>query len=162
MIRDILIINHAGLPLVTQNFGDCHSFSTDIGILSSYVSAIQILSKDLAGNEINLIVMNDKKMAFYMKNGLTFNIICDLEDDDKVIQTKVKKIADIFLNTYEHVISPFNGDVSQFIGFGQILIELNIAQKNCGGRPECVVCPNSKNTLPLKDFIQSFQKMFQL
>jgi hypothetical protein len=82
--------------------------------------------------------------------------VTDIEEEKREIKFKIQRIAKIFNEKYSEVLENFNGNISQFDSFGQILIEMNLAQKNCGGHPECVGCPNSDlNSRIIKAFIDS-------
>jgi hypothetical protein len=159
MIRDVIILHKSGVPLFYQNFGQCHSFGQEINLISGFISAIQMFSEQLAGSQIEMIELMEKKMAFSKSNSTINAIICDKTDTNDVISVKIKKVTEIFENEYKQQIKDFNGNIALFDKFGQVLIDLNITQKNCGGRPECEGCPNSSKSLPLQQYIeQLYQK----
>lgn len=154
MIRDVIILHKSGVPLFYQNFGQCHSFGQEINLISGFISAIQMFSEQLAGSQIEMIELMEKKMAFSKSSSTINAIICDKNDTSEIISVKIKKVSEIFENEYTSHIKNFNGNITPFDNFGNILIDLNITQKNCGGRPECAGCPNSTKSLPLQDYIE--------
>ncbi|MCP4761973.1 MAG: hypothetical protein GY870_09330 [archaeon] len=158
MIRDLIIITNSGVHLFHQNFGECHSFGTNPDLLSGLMTSIQMLSESISGETIQLIKMVDKNLAFHKSALITYAVVCDLTDEFKDIEFKIKRISEIFEQKYEFQLTKFTGEVTIFENFGDILIEMNITQKNCGGRPECEGCDNSKKTLPISKIIKSIKK----
>ncbi len=158
MIRDLLILHSSGIPIFSQNFGECHSFDRNVDEFSAFISAIRMFSEQMLGEEIKLIVMEEKKFAFHREGLYTYALITDVGDPKSEILTKIRKVAEIFSATYGEKLQKFTGNTSDFENFGNILIELKVAQKNCGGRPECEGCPNSTKSLPLSALTESLQK----
>ena len=86
------------------------------------------------------------KMYFYEDSNefkLLYVFIVDSTDDPEVIFIKMKKVSSIFDKKYRNILSNYNGRIHSFDEFSDILIETNIAQKNCGVNPDCNDCPNS-------------------
>jgi hypothetical protein len=158
MIRDLIITNNYGNTLFSKNFGECHSFGKDVDLFSGFLSAIRMFTESFNLSDIKMITLGDKKMAFHKSKSNVYTIICDTQDEKKDIEIKIEKISEIFERTYQNQLRNFMGEISQFKGFGKILIDMNITQKNCGGRPECVGCPNSTKNLPLASFTSNIWK----
>jgi hypothetical protein len=72
-----------------------------------------------------------------------FLFVTDIEEEKNEITFKIRKIANIFNEKYSEILENFNGNISRFDSFGTMLIEMKLAQKNCGGHSECIGCPNS-------------------
>lgn len=163
MIRDVLVINRAGLPLVTLNFGECHSFKSNSSQFAGIISTIQYFCKTFSGQEINFIEMRKLKIGFYKKEGLQFCIIFDSEDDSDCAINKIEMIAQLFLVYYGPKLTAFNGNINLFSDFGDLLISSNIAQKNCGNNFDCRDCPNNEKSLEITDLLlpEQAKKIFQ-
>ena len=162
MIRDIIVLTHSGVPLCYQNFGDCHQFGEDPTVISGFISALQMFSKKLTQSEVKLVQMVDKKIAFHRTKGLLYAIISEENDPIEEIRVKTRKTAEIFENEYSEAIEEFEGNIEPFSGFGDLLVSLNITQKNCGGRPECAGCPNSSKNLPLQQYTKDLEEKASL
>ncbi len=155
MIRDVVVLEKSGITLFSQSFGECHSFGTDVQLFSGFISAIQMFSETISGSEISKIGLSDNKNILFQKTDrCIFAVLCDDTDPMNEMEVKTKKISEIFEREYSHNLNSFDGDVLPFEEFGKILIDLDITQKNCGGRPECDGCPNSSKTLPMGDIIE--------
>jgi len=151
MIRNIFIIKN-GIPLVIINFGACHSLGSDDDLISGFIYVFGTFSRELTGDMIKTIDFENYKMYFYEDKtylDLLFVFIYEINVKSKDIEFRIKKVASLFDERYSHRISEFNGNISHFSDFKNILLEMNLAQKNCGGRPECEGCPNSNKTLSL-------------
>jgi hypothetical protein len=153
MIRDVIIIAKSGIPLFHKNFGACHSFGADLNMIAGFISALQLFSEELDGSDIRSMEMAQKLVVFHRFQDINYVVICDNSDAIHEIKSKIEKISEIFCHEYHQMIANFNGDISIFDHFAQTLIDLQITQKNCGGRPECEGCPNSTKTLPLSAMI---------
>ncbi len=153
MIRDVLIINQAGLPLVALNFGECHSFKSNPSQFASTISILQQYCKNFTGKEINIIKMNKLHIGFHTQDNLEFCIIFDADDTTHNALSKIEQIAHLFLNNYKDVLPIFNGNIKIFHEFSDLLIKSKIAQKNCGEYADCRECPNSKKSLDLSDLV---------
>ena len=171
IIRNLFIIRNSIL-LLNVNFGECHSLGTDENLIASFISAIDILANEATGHSINKINFESYIFHFYNDNhsiNKTFILIADSEENKSMVNFKIKKIASLFNEKYAVALSNFIGEVSQFNDFKQVLIEMNLAQKNCGGRPECVGCPNSAKSHKLlnlyerdnKGFLHGFRNMLK-
>jgi len=65
----------------------------------------------------------------------------------------------MFTEKYAREIQDFE-DTSvtpDFTEFTNLLLDLKITQRNCGGRPECKGCPNHR-VLPLDEISKAFRK----
>ena len=100
---------------------------------------------------------------------MLYVFIADTIDDPNAINFKIKKIASLFNDMYSELIRDFSGEVSRFNDFKDVLIDMNLAQRNCGGRPECEGCPNSDKTNVVlnnfkedkKGFLNRFKSLFK-
>ncbi len=144
MIQNLIIIKDS-LSIFNTNFGNCHKLDSDPLLLSAFFDALLIFANEFEQGKLEQLNFKDTKVNFYSKDKLLFLTISDLDDKQGVIQTKLKKIAKFFLDEYAEVLTNYNGEISQFYEFKDLLIEEKIAQINCGKYPECSSCPNRDN-----------------
>ncbi|MFX1336994.1 MAG: hypothetical protein ACFFDK_00135 [Promethearchaeota archaeon] len=156
MIQNLFVVKD-GIALVNQNFGECHSLTQDIDLITSYISALQMISEEITGSSMRSINFDEITFHFYKdtnKLGLFYILVVDINDNQGDISNKIRKISELFNQLYFQKIEHFNGNISQFENFGEILIEKNIAQINCGENSECVSCSNRNNE---GKFIEDFK-----
>lgn len=162
MIRNIFIIKD-GAALVKLNFGKCHSIKENQDLVTGFISGLVSFSKEAIGTSIETMTI-DKYIFYFLKeeerSNLLYVFVSEEDDDPEKIQFKMKKIADLFFERYDSVIDDFDGEVSRFGAFKQDLIEMNLAKKNCGGRPECKGCPNSSKSAHFLEVFEKEQKSF--
>ncbi|MHA1342044.1 MAG: hypothetical protein ACTSRZ_21450 [Promethearchaeota archaeon] len=158
MIRDILILGEGGVTLFSANFGECHSFGENVDLFSSFINALQIFSKNLNYDQIETIKMRTNYMSFHKTDRALYTIVYDLNDNIEEMNVKIRKISEIFENEFAEYLDDFKGEVTPFLRFKDILLDLKITQKNCGGRPECNGCENATKTLDLSNFIEEVNK----
>jgi hypothetical protein len=145
LIQNIFVFK-AGIALVNQNFGHCHALGNDINLVSSYLYAIQQISLEITGTSIKSL--NFEKIAFHFYRdpndpNIFYVVVTDIEDDLEDINFKIHRIAEIFKKHYNDYLKEFHGNIVPFRNFGDILIDMNIAQRNCGGGSECEGCSHN-------------------
>jgi len=104
------------------------------------------------------IKLEDYKFHFLKEEDdyhLLIVLLTDNDKDIKSIDSKIHRISSIFKEKYAEEIRDFDGETSIFTRFKNTLIDLNLAEKNCGGRPECEGCPNSSKKLK---FLKIFRR----
>ncbi len=144
LIQNVFVFK-AGIALVNQNFGQCHALGNDINLISSYLYAIQQLSVEITGTSIKSL--NFEKIAFHFyrdqyDSNIFYVVVTDVDDDPEEINFKIHKISEIFDKNYKDYLQEFHGNIVPFRNFGDILISMNIAERNCGGGSECEGCAN--------------------
>jgi len=162
IIRNIFIIQN-GVPLVKLNFGECHSLGDNEDLIAGFIHGLESFTSKIMGSSLKSINVEDYIFYFYKdpsKYHLLFIFITEPDADEESIKFKMKKIAGLFIEKYSEVLVDFTGEVSQFNDFKDLLIQMNLAQKNCGGRPECEGCPNSGNYLKVLDIFKKEKKGF--
>lgn len=145
MIQNLFVIRN-GIAIVQQNFGNCHSLNYEPNLVTSFISALQSFSQEITGSSIKNMEFEDYIFHFLRDPDfpeIFYCLVTDIEDDKNEISFKIKKIASIFKEKYGDTLKEFTHEISQYRNFGNILIDMHLAQKNCGGQPECVGCPNS-------------------
>ncbi|TXT67454.1 MAG: hypothetical protein BAJALOKI1v1_90026 [Promethearchaeota archaeon] len=162
MIRNIFIIKN-GLALVKLHFGECHSLKQVDNLIAAFISSLDSYSKKAMGASIKNITLGNY-IFYLMKDDLRSNLlyvcILDNNDSDADVQFKMEKIAELFYNEFASVIENFNGEISRFGAFKKKLLEMNLAKKNCGGRPECEGCPNSSRVPGFLNFFKKRGRIF--
>jgi len=153
MIRNIFIINN-GIALVKLNFGDCHSLGANQDLIAGFISGLEAITKEITrGSSIQSLNVEDYIFYFFKDNAvnLLYVFIAEPGDDPEEMNFKLRKIASLFVENYKDILDRFTGEITPFNNFGELLIKMNLTQKNCGGRPECEGCPNSIKSLNLLD-----------
>jgi len=146
LIQNIFIFK-SGIILVSQNFGLCHALGNDINLVSSYLYALQQLSVEITGTSIKSLIYEKIALHFYKDPydpNIFYVIVTDINDDLEEINFKIHRIAEIFDKNYKDNLQDFHGNISPFRNFGDILIEMNLAEKNCGGGSECEGCSHNE------------------
>ncbi len=147
--------------MVKLNFGECHSLGLDENLISGFICALESFSNEITRSIIKSINFEDYIFHFYKdQRNLLHVFISEPDDDIEVINFKIRRIASLFVEMYSTILQEYNGEISRFNDFGNILIDMNLTQKNCGGRPECEGCPNSVKTLKVLDAFKEKKKGF--
>jgi len=152
-----------GVLLMDRNFGECQSFNESSSLITGFISALSSFSGEITDSILKSINFEDFIMYIFkdpQEKKLLYIFITDVEDDPKQIQYKFKKIADIFRRKYKKYLNNFKGNINSFESFGNILIEMNIAQKNCGGHFECEECPKKEESSKVYQILKRSEKDF--
>jgi hypothetical protein len=156
MIRNLIILHSAGVDLFATNFGECHSMGSDPAMLGSFFSAIHKYGQSVMSGAIQQVEFDH--LTFLVKELENLIFVISFDDDlaeENII--KLDRIADIFIQVYGHYLTDSEDAIAipDTTDFDNLLIDLKIAQRNCGGRPLCEGCPNAR-VLPLDQIIESF------
>jgi len=157
LIQNVFIFK-AGISLVNQNFGQCHALGSDINLVSSYLYALQQLSLEITGTSIKSL--NFEKIAFHFYKdpydpNMFYVIVTDVNDDLEEINFKIHRIAEIFDQTYKNNLKEFHGNIGPFRNFGDILINMNLAERNCGGGSECEGCSHKEDFSDITNVLEN-------
>lgn len=158
MIRNLIILDNAGRNLLDVNFGECHSLGSSPLLISSFISAIYSFGQSAVGEGIKNIKFENLVFLLKAKQDIIFLISAD-DDEIENNRLKLDRISGMFLEKYAREIQDFEKTsiTPDFTEFTNLLRDLNITQKNCGGRPECEGCPNHR-VLPLDEISKAFRK----
>jgi len=157
LIQNIFVFK-AGVVLVNQNFGQCHSLGRDINLVSSYLYALQQISVEITGTSIKSLNFEEISLHFYKDPNdpnIFYVVVTDVDDDKDEVNFKIHRIAEIFNQNYKSILKDFHGYVNPFRNFGDILISMNLAEKNCGGGSECEGCSNNNVLSDLGNVIEN-------
>ncbi len=158
MIRNLIILDSAGNDLVSANFGECHSLGTSSELIGGFVSAIYSFSQTIIGQEIRNIRFEHLDFLVLSKQDIIFMISAD-DGSARDNRRKLERISSLFIERYEDDLATFKrtNTAQDFHDFIDYLHELDITQKNCGGRPTCEDCPDHR-VLPLEEISKTIQK----
>ncbi|MFX1257969.1 MAG: Rab family GTPase [Promethearchaeota archaeon] len=148
--------------MVNQSYNKSYSLGSDINLISCFITAIQSFSRELTGSNMKTIAFENFIVHFYKNSNypsLLFVIVTDLNFNPNEINCKICKIVSAFLNQYKSSINNFNGEVSVFKPFEKRLIEMKIAEKNCGSPNECINCPFSTEKSQIIHIIKKNEKI---
>jgi hypothetical protein len=157
MIRNLMVLDKEGGSLLEMNFGECHSLSAEPSVISNFVSAMFMFGQSLNNQEIKNIRFEHLYFMFYPLKEYIFLISVD-DDFEAENRVKLERISELFMGQYtQGNPPPMNTstppDYTEFI---DLLIDLNIAQNNCGAHPDCEDCPNHR-VLPLDEIAEVFK-----
>jgi len=152
MIRNLIIIDKNSRPIVSANFGECHSFGEDDRMISGFLSALYNLSKMFNAESLDEIRLGELAFTVMTKGNLVFAVSSD-DDDSSTHKTTLLEIIEVFEDLYEFYSTSVEPDVdtAPFKEFPKFLVDQHVLEPNCGKYVECVGCPNSVKTLPLQD-----------
>lgn len=142
MIQNLIIIKD-GTTLLSENFGNCHSLQGNPILLSGFFDALTSFSEEFEQGSLDQLKFKNASVNFLKSDGLLYIIVSDLEDSLTSNTTKLKKIARLFFGEYGKYLVNFSGEITSFDDFKDTLLNLGIAQKNCGKHSECSECPDS-------------------
>mgnify|MGYP006277865149 CR=1 FL=1 len=151
-IQKVFILKD-GILLMDKDFKG--KLNVEMRLLSGFISATQALSKEMTGASMRNINFGHLTFHFYLDkkvSGLFYVIVTDNDYDVKEIECKILKISSLFNKHYFKVLINFNGDVSPFSPFNELLSKNKIHLKYCGDRRNCIACEYRKNTsINIKD-----------
>jgi hypothetical protein len=157
MIQNLIVIKN-GTAIYNGTFGDCHKLNSDPMLLSAFFDALLAFAKEFEQGTLEQLKFKKSNINYLKINDLLFIAITDISDKINVIKSKLGKIASLFKERYDKILNNYSGEISQFMDFGNILIESNIAQKNCGEHSDCHDCPNRISTNPTFSEIIELEK----
>ena len=152
MIQNLIIIKD-GSTLLSENFGSCHKLHRNPILLSGFFDALVSFSEEFEQGSLDQLKFKNSNVNFLKSDGLLYIIVSDLDDSFSNISTKLRKIARLFFGEYGKFLIDFSGEITSFDKFSMILLDLGIAQKNCGNHSECSECPDNNNPNPILDEI---------
>ncbi|MGY5852412.1 MAG: hypothetical protein RTU92_02470 [Candidatus Thorarchaeota archaeon] len=152
MIRNVIVLDTNGRSLLTANFGNCHSLGEDPLVVSGFISAIHSFSRNLSGQGVDEIKLGTLNFLIHHHGDLIFVMASD-EDDAVNNRSKLERVVSFFLEMYSGVIETIDEDtdLSVFDNFGQSLVDIGFADKNCGENPDCEDCENKDKRIPIRE-----------
>jgi hypothetical protein len=161
MIRNLVILDKNGRPLLSANFGECHSFGDNDAIISGFISAIYLFSRTFNSGTVNDIELGSLSFMLVSEGDLIFALSSD-DEDASANRAKLRQIVNLFISRYGSVLPETEDelDTIAFHVFPQYLVKQGILKPNCGKYDECVGCENSKKSLPLEDLTRRIEREF--
>ena len=133
MIQKLLITKN-GMLIFNQRFYDCSLLLDNDLIISSYLSAIETVSKLIIGKTIRSVNLDDLTIHYYKDisdDTILFILFTDSDENVNDIQKKFKEIGDHFFKEFSIFLKKFNGDISKFQDFNNTLIHNHIVENSC-------------------------------
>ncbi|MEM2109978.1 MAG: ADP-ribosylation factor-like protein [Candidatus Odinarchaeota archaeon] len=154
MIHSIYIMRKTGENIYTKKY---EQSSIDDNLISGFLSALQnFVSEVSSGDVIRTIKTGNVKFIYNIIHDIIVVAVADQEDDEKKIQEKVEKIAEIFYNKFKVNLENWTGDVSPFKPFEEDLEDivsgtLKVSLIGYGGVGKTTILKLLKNEeIPLK------------
>ena len=162
IIRNLLIVKDTIL-LQNLHFGECHSLKANEDLVASFLSALNILSKDIFGSSIIHINYEDFFLYFYKDpdySNTFFILFTDSYEEPKAMNYRISQIALIFKEKYPRILKNFKGFTSGFNNFKKTLIEMHVTQDNCGKHTDCNDCPENTKRSKIFDIFKEKRERF--
>ncbi|MFX1502023.1 MAG: hypothetical protein ACFFDH_13755 [Promethearchaeota archaeon] len=125
MIKELMIINQAGIALFYHNFINNHRLK-DEQSLASYFDIICRFTKQEFKESLKLLSLNSFIFFFYThKSSFHLVLKCDNKNIDKtVLESFSEAIIDSFLIKYKDTLENFNGEISKFSSFSKKIMKI--------------------------------------
>ena len=125
MIRELMIINQSGIALFYHSFINNENVD-DEQSLASYFDIICKFTKRSFRESLRTITL-DSFIFFFYTHSSRYHLVlkCDkIELDNELLESISETIIEEFLDLYKDVLINFNGEISNFHSFSEILIDL--------------------------------------
>ncbi|MHA2400294.1 MAG: hypothetical protein ACXADU_15580 [Promethearchaeota archaeon] len=122
MIQELMIINCSGIAVFHHSFIDANDVK-DQQSLASYFDIIRKFTQQSFKQSLRMITL-DKLIFFFFTHQSNFNLVfkCDNKEFDKnLLEDIANRIADDFLIRYNERLSNFNGEISYFKPFSEVI-----------------------------------------
>ncbi|MHA1913652.1 MAG: hypothetical protein ACW986_06000 [Promethearchaeota archaeon] len=122
MIQELMIINYAGIAVFHHNFIDSKKID-DQQSLASYFDIICKFTKQSFKESLRMITL-DSLIFFFFTHQSNYYLVfkCDNKEfDKKMLEDIAKRIADDFVVRYGERLRNFNGEISYFKPFSEIV-----------------------------------------
>ena len=129
MIKELMIINQAGLALFYHNFKD-EDKAGDEQSLASYFDIICRFTKRNFKESLRILILDSFIFFFYTHKSL-FHLVLKCKNgnyDKKALELISESILEKFLEKYSEILEDFNGEISQFKSFTAELTEITYSK----------------------------------
>ncbi|MFW9784935.1 MAG: hypothetical protein ACFFFB_21825 [Candidatus Heimdallarchaeota archaeon] len=122
MIQELMVINNAGIALFYHNFIN-NEKKDDHQSLASYFDIICRFTKHSFKESLRMLTLDSFIFYFYTHISNYYLVLkCDNKRLNKdLLENIAETIIDNFLNEYEELLKDFNGEISSFNSFSQIV-----------------------------------------
>ena len=117
-----MIINQAGIALFYHNFTRDHKMD-DKQSLASYFDVICRFTKQSFKESLRMLTL-DSYIFFFYTHKSNFHLVIKCENktlDKKILEDIAENIIEIFLEKYKEVLEDFNGEISHFNSFSEVI-----------------------------------------
>ncbi|MHA1799036.1 MAG: hypothetical protein ACTSVY_11380 [Candidatus Helarchaeota archaeon] len=156
MIQNILVIKH-GIPLVVENFGQCHSIDTKSSLFSGFLEAFVGFSSEISETKMKSINFEDILILLKVKNELLFIIIANIDDDINILNKVLKKIIELFSINFGDFVSLDKVNSKVFKSFRNIILENELVRSICDETDHCEYCPTIEEEKELESIYKKIQ-----
>ncbi len=119
MFYNLYIIKPNGICIFHKRYG---SLDEDPQIVSNFLTAVSIFSKELFGNPTRIIMTESYKFTFKWNGSLSFAILSDTTESDQKIQVLLETVEMRFQQCFpEHEAQLMSGNLKHFKKFSQPL-----------------------------------------
>ena len=154
MIQNIIITHESGIPLFARSLM-CHigmhcidlakdSTFTDETLLHSALYNAMLIYDQANPNQFHEFNMEKSKTLTFPNEKITVIMNTDTEDDFSEYRNRLRLFADLFMKTYAEKIDDFDGDISHFVGFQDIIAKEGLLDEGERFRKNCVECEYDK------------------
>ena len=125
MIQELMLINPAGLALFYHKFVDGYRLE-DEQSLASYFDIICRFTKRNFRESLRILTL-DSYLFFFYTHKSHYHLVLKCENrefDKKMLESVSECIIEEFIAKYKYLLKDFNGEISNFHSFSEILIKI--------------------------------------
>ena len=117
-----MVIGTGGLLMYSRQYGDK---KVDQDLISGFLTALASFSSEVKGGKIESLVMQDIRFIYSVGEAdLLFVFCCDKDDMEEEVQGRIEKVKNEFHRMFADQVKNWNGNVTIFRPFDQIVDEL--------------------------------------
>lgn len=125
MIQELMIINQAGIALFYHDLLNNNRVD-DEQSLASYFDIICRFTKRSFKESLRMLTL-DSFLFFFYTHKSRYHLVLKCENkkiDKKILESFSENIIDNFLSKYEDKLDDFNGEISHFKSFSNIIVDI--------------------------------------
>ena len=125
MIQELMIINQAGIALFYHDLLNNNRVD-DEQSLASYFDIICRFTKRSFKESLRMLTL-DSFLFFFYTHKSHYHLVLKCENkkiDKKILESFSENIIDNFLSKYEDKLDDFNGEISHFKSFSNIIVDI--------------------------------------
>ncbi|MBS7251006.1 MAG: GTP-binding protein [Candidatus Freyarchaeota archaeon] len=151
MIQGIYLIDHRGVCILHRKYG---SINIDENLIGGFLAAIlKFSSKLIQGEEEDLreIALRNYRIIYESSDNLKLVAVIHREDDEGLVRDALRKIINLFIESFGSQLQYWNGSVQPFAGFEEkiddVFLEKDLRDLIIPEIPEAT----SKATAPIQE-----------
>ena len=112
---------------MSQNFQGITSLGSNMLLMSGFINAVQSFSKEITGTNIKTMNLENFTFHFYSESkdsSIIYVIITGIDFDAEEINSTLNVIASLFYEKYSNYLKNFEGDITPFFNFGNLIIKM--------------------------------------